>query len=294
MPVYVGVDCGGTSTRLLAKNEHGDTVFEAKSGAANWKSTPRQVLSDHLKQVFCVAPPADSVCVAMAGILSEDDKVQAAELIRSLGIHCPVIVVPDYLAPLALIPDGEVCFISGTGSCMVVQIGSQVYKFGAGGTLLGDSGSGFELGRLTLQTALTMPNGWANAGENLKLLLVEKLGELSQAEYVSAIYTAKSPTAEIAGFARATIADYEAGNPAAKRALDTVVENIFDQLVSLCEYLNADKLVVHLTGSIWKISPLPMELLNKKAVVSRPPIELRLMEREPVEGAVILAKRAIE
>lgn len=55
MGIYVGLDCGGSSSRVLAMDEAGTQLFVGSSGAANILSTPEFRLRRNLENASGVA-----------------------------------------------------------------------------------------------------------------------------------------------------------------------------------------------------------------------------------------------
>src|SRR5687768_11645928 len=137
MSVFVGLDCGGSSSRVLAVDFDGNIVFQGQSGAANLASTPENRLRRNLSHATDGCPHADYVCGCFAGLVSDDLRRRGEDHLKSLFPRAEVRAEPDYTAALYASPPGtDVCVIAGTGSLVCSRGADGILKSGGMGYIL--------------------------------------------------------------------------------------------------------------------------------------------------------------
>jgi glucosamine kinase len=288
MALSLGMDCGGSSTKVLVLDETGQRVFEGSSGPANWLSTPRESLKAHWEEAMVGCPTVDSAVVAMAGVMGDSDRREAAALFREKFGDCRIRVEPDYVAALAACdhPDA-ICVISGTGSLVSSWHSNQVVKSGGGGPSIGDWGSGAYTGkcalaRLILPGAVFEPK--SRLGDAIRATFqCEDLGGAFKMLY-------SSPSqGRILG---------ELGSKIAQAATDG--DEVCDSILSESMAPLADLTIKHMfengfperkykifrAGGFWDASSLVIKYFEIQARIQTHPILL-----SPVEGAARLAQQ---
>jgi len=170
LPLVIGVDAGGSHTRVLVASAAGARVAVASSGAGNPTSRSlaatvqslsaglepalfgldRRVIRYAVLGVAGAAPCLDDVNAAVRGVWG------------ALGLECPFEVVSDLEAAFAAgtpLEDGIV-LVAGTGAAAgEVRHARVVRQIDGHGWLLGDDGSGFWLGRESLRACLADIDG---------------------------------------------------------------------------------------------------------------------------------------
>ncbi|HEY3781275.1 MAG TPA: BadF/BadG/BcrA/BcrD ATPase family protein [Fimbriimonadaceae bacterium] len=290
--IYLGLDCGGSSTRALATDENDEVLFRGNSGAANLTSTPDDLLRNHIKSALRNSPVPSHVCGCFAGLITPDDGERAANILKGIFPNSAIRVEPDYCAALAACPNGtDICVIAGTGSLVCSRPKSNVFKSGGRGYLLGDYGSAFRYGREFLQHHLDSEDI-----QQLAAILNPLFGSTDEALLLSAIYRGGPPAPRLAKLAAQFAQDVTSQEPYAldfllneTQRLSSVVISHAEQHFPLLKETN-----VCLAGGLWKISPIyesELEIRLKELSGGRQ-INIHRIKRAPVMGAVILAKEA--
>jgi N-acetylglucosamine kinase-like BadF-type ATPase len=180
VPLVVGIDAGGTRTRVqLAEARDGGAVLgEGGAGPGNALSTGREALTRHLTEALAaaVAPELRRRVVAVFGGFAGAARDAGQEAGRELARSC----LAGALGALGFAPhrasvsgDLEIAFaaapgtpadglvlIAGTGAVAARMAGHhRVASVDGAGWLLGDAGSGFWLGRETVRAALAALDG---------------------------------------------------------------------------------------------------------------------------------------
>ena len=293
MQTFVGLDCGGTTSRVLAVNECGEAVFRGQSGPANLLSTPSDLIERNLRRACEACPAPTAVCGAFAGLVGPEQRALAEELLRGIFPSAEIRAEPDYAAAHAAAPAGtHVTIIAGTGS-LVCGRGAQgqLIKAGGRGYLLGDEGSGFRFGQAALIHFLRHPAARSTALTNA----VEGLfGALDEATIVGAVYGASAPQPLLARLLPAFAADLDARVAYAESTVAQEASKLAESVTAYVETHLTDLSILRmaLAGGVWRATER-FEQSFREALESRMPgrtIEIGRITRPPVEGAVILAK----
>lgn len=296
MRTFVGLDCGGSSSRVLAVDASGKAIFEGRGGPANLLATPPAVLERSLREATSGCPPPTAVCGAFAGLVGEDERARALGLLERLFPHAALRAEADYAAAHAAAPAGtDVTIVAGTGSLVCgYDRGGNLVKTGGGGYLLGDEGSGFRYGRAALAA-------FVHRFEAPSAVLTDEVGAVfgtrDPAAATAVLYATPSPQALLARLFPAFASDLDGGRAYAEevteqesRALAAVVARHVDRHLS-----HRSALRVALTGGVWKATDRLTAAL-RRALEERLPgrsIEIERTERPPVQGAVELAKEQL-
>jgi glucosamine kinase len=289
----LGLDVGGSKTHaVLSDGQH--VLADVLAGSANPSSVGEAEAGRQLDAVFAQLGPVRpvAVCAGAAGV----DSIEAAERFRRLlderAPAARVGVVHDTELVLAAAGSSTgIAVISGTGS---VAWGrnpqGQVARAGGWGYLLGDEGSGYGVARDAVRHALRL----LDQGREPDLLarrLAAACG-LSRAGLLLDHFYAQPQRrywARHAGLVFALAAD---GDPASVRiveaavaALVTLVGAVGDRIGSRGPVVLAGGLAVHqpaLQGGIR--SRLLVDGYN----------DVRVLDRDPVHGAVALARSLLQ
>ena len=297
--LFLGLDCGGSTTRARVIDDQGQTVFEGRSGPANLASTPPDLLRQHVAEAITDCPTVDAVCGAFAGLLTPDDERRATDLLAGLT-HAPRIAArPDYHATLAACPRGTtLCVIAGTGSLIASKASGDVVKSGGGGPLLGDDGSAFSIARAALRQ---MQIEFLSPGEsNFAHGLATHFGSANLNKAQAAIYAADHPAQLVARFAPLVVKDFLAGSEFAQRAIHDANQHLFELILDHIAFYHGQpaKIKVVLAGGVWEIDDRYTrywsdQLRARLTRVPEPPrtILIKSLTDPPVLGACRIAAK---
>lgn len=167
MPLYLGIDAGGTHTRARLVSDGGDVLGLGQTGAAN---TPAglthalQVMEEAWSQALGEAGIAETEWVAIhAGIGIAG--LNRRGVLDGLKAHPFPFRTTAFASDAAIAnlgahagQDGAIVVI-GTGSMGFARIGGEIVTIGGYGFPVSDEGSGAELGQRAIRRAL-----WARDG----------------------------------------------------------------------------------------------------------------------------------
>jgi N-acetylglucosamine kinase-like BadF-type ATPase len=163
--MYLGIDGGGTMCTLVLTNDNGDVLDKVTGGGVNIHSIGKELAAKNIKTAVnsllssLSADIADvkGLCLGAAGLGRDADKVIWAGILKNIGFTCEPILVTDSEAALCggLGKREGIVVISGTGSICVGYNKAGVFaRAGGWGHIMGDEGSGYDIGRRILRSVV--------------------------------------------------------------------------------------------------------------------------------------------
>lgn len=163
MDYFVGIDGGGTKTVGILANAEGEIVTKVQAGPSNYHvigieqthAVLFEIISKLSTYIENIELQSIPVCIGMAGLGREDDRIVIGKICDEIGINEARILTHD--AHIALVggtgKQAGVIVISGTGSIVygINENGKEV-RAGGWGYLLGDEGSGYDIALTGLQS----------------------------------------------------------------------------------------------------------------------------------------------
>src|SRR6266568_8847155 len=184
---FLGIECGGTKSVACLADQDGNEVRRVVAGPANLKLLSEAQLVRHFRSIGGGLPPPAGIAIGMAGARAKSDlyrirraaakvwpgvpchatndletALAAAETPKRTGaslVPRPTVEVQRTTAPTPIreppssLP--RVLVLSGTGSCCFGKTANgRTAKVGGWGHILGDKGSGFEIGLRALKAVV--------------------------------------------------------------------------------------------------------------------------------------------
>lgn len=211
MPLFMGIDGGGSKLRVVIVDENLNTLTEASSGGVNPGVIGREAAADTIHATIRAALSEgalspDDITAAAAGIAGAAASHSGAWLRDILGAVLPAsLIVPSSDIEIALVgAHGErrgVLVLSGTGSVALGINGrGESAQAGGWGYLLGDEGSGYWIGLEALKTLARQHDATHDYGSSLPALVLDALGLAAPKDIIAWLY-ATPRTREVAGLA---------------------------------------------------------------------------------------------
>ena len=157
-PFFLGVECGGTRTAALLVDAAPQVVREIHAGPANLRLLSDAQLVRHFRGLGLGRFSPASLAIGMAGARTEADRERIRRAAARVWPGVPCLATNDLETALlaAEIPASSgrrpaavvrVLVLSGTGSCCFGRAhDGRTAKLGGWGHILGDKGSGYEIG----------------------------------------------------------------------------------------------------------------------------------------------------
>jgi N-acetylmuramic acid 6-phosphate etherase len=195
-PVFLGIEGGGTRTVALLTDADGRLLKRFESGPANFKLLTEAQFLRRLREVraaFKEFPRPAAVAIGLAGARGEPEwqRIRAAAAKVWPGVPCHA--THDLETALAAASQSaignrqsaitQVLLLSGTGSCFYGRrADGRAARFGGWGHVLGDKGSGYEIGLRALKACVfyfDRDGEWSRLGQRvLRVLQLNEPGEL--------------------------------------------------------------------------------------------------------------------
>jgi N-acetylglucosamine kinase-like BadF-type ATPase len=300
----LGLDGGGTQTRVLLADGSGQAVGAGVSGACNLAAvSPAEALASALAAADAALDQAQksraevvSVCAGVAGVSYTDRRTQFLTGMQSAFPNAQVSVEPDYAVALTGATGGGpgVIVIAGTGSAAYGEnAAGETHRTGAYGYLIDDSGSGYGVGRAALAAALQAADS-TGPQTTLTERILAGLGLMSLSEVVPGIYGGSLSRVMIASLSRSVAEAASDDNDAVARAILLRAGGALAHLAhGVTQSLFAEQSVLFpivQIGGLWNAGDALTDVFTRSlrrfapAAVIMPPLH------SPVEGA---AQRAL-
>ncbi len=297
-PIVLGLDGGGTQTRVLAATSEG-VIGQGVGGVCNIAAIPvaeaLHSAQDAARAALAgVGSPEKvrAVCAGVAGCSFEDRRVEFENGLRALFPHSRVSVVPDYAIALTGATAGlpGVIVISGTGSAAYGENGAgESHKAGAYGYLIDDAGSGYGVGRAALAAVLRASDGTGEA-TRLHARVLGALGITALSEIVPGVYGGDIDRVTIASLSRAVALAATEDEDSVARAILMRAGGALAQLahgVTARLFPNANQsLPLVPIGGLWNVGPVLSDVFVRSVQRFAPLAVIGSPQSSPVEGAV--------
>jgi len=175
---YLGIEGGGTRTVALLVNGSGQTLRRLEKGPANLKLLTEAQLIRQLRSIAAALPRPDALGIGLSGAWAEADFTRIRSAAGRVWPRLPCWATNDLETALNAAADGKgagriarVLMVSGTGSsCYAKNLQGKGIKVGGWGHMLGDKGSGYDIGLRALQAvidAYDQESAWPDLGRRL-------------------------------------------------------------------------------------------------------------------------------
>jgi N-acetylglucosamine kinase len=263
MGLYLGIDGGGSKTIAVIQDEDGRERGRGQGGPCNIAICDDQTLRNSIESAVESALtasglPRDSsfaaVCTGVAGYSVEARRTALREILQALVPAQSYRVEPDYVIAYWGATHGSpgIIVIAGTGAVAYGRNanGDDCREDGLG-YLLGDRGSGFNLGLRTLQHAL---DGIRDGDvDSLSRTVMDHIGAHTQSQIVQWLYGNFS-TKRVAGIAPVVGAFADAGDAAACKLVSEMAMRLRHTVRIIRHRLWLDRNVpVYPIGGLWRI-----------------------------------------
>lgn len=248
--VCIGIDGGGSITTGVALDASGNVLARATAGPTNVRAAGWQVAAVALETVLQtlaadLAPGTSIIGIhaALAGAGRTDDALVVQDYLFGLcrgptmALTCATLarddigVSNDALAVLAAaeLRSGIVA-VAGTGSLVWgCNAAGATARAGGWGYLLGDAGSGYDLGRRALTTVLVEYDR-REPRSVLSANLLEQLGLREPPDLVERVYGSPTARTDVAALAPEILRLMEAGEATAQRLVLQSIRDLADQV----------------------------------------------------------------
>lgn len=297
--VFVGIDAGGTSIRVLAARGTAEPTHEASLPGANPQreglARTAELLATAVQGAIDAFPSSPSgavfVCAGIAGAGRPEEAKELATECRSRldqVADVRVDVVHDGIVALEGAFSGEsgVIIIAGTGSIVLARTHDGEYLRGGGwGYLIGDEGSGYALGAAGVRAVAREMDGGPST--RMTAMLAESDAVDSKESLARLIYRAKTPLQTFAPMVLTAAAEGDAV------ANEILVNQVTALATQLRELVSNQTQISHQVTLVGGLSQNELFRSQLSATIARtlPGWSVVAPLETPVQGALRLARR---
>ena len=302
----IGVDGGGTKTTAVVFAEGKGPVASASAGPANARSVGIERaatnIADAVRGALSAAhfPLGDmaAVSLSLAGFDTELDLPVPQRAMHLLEYDGVVFAENDVVGAWAGATDAKagIVVIAGTGSTALgMNTRGELWRTDGWDYVLGDSGSGYDIGREGIRAAMR-----ALDGRIAPTLLARELGrafDVVDAEDMRRLVDSTNfGKLEIASFAIHVSNAADAGDGPARSILETAAADLAQQATAIIARLNMqqDEFPVATVGSIFNSRQWIAEPFRQRVLQAAPGAHVGKPRNRPEVGAAILGFRRLD
>ncbi|MFB9756795.1 N-acetylglucosamine kinase [Paenibacillus hodogayensis] len=308
MHYVIGIDGGGTKTEALLLAEDGRewrgfTVDSTNPHAITFEMAVRH-METLLDRVFAFPETqtmtCSAICLGLSGVDTVEERARFLSYMEDYRTRHKLTfaIFMNNDAQIALMAtlgdDRGIIVISGTGSIAYgLTEERNKYRVGGWGNLLGDEGSGYDIGIRTLRAAMRSHDG-IERPTMLGAMIVEAYGFQAITDLRTYIYQPHMKKHDIAKFAELCIRADEQGDAVARTIMDQAAKDLSDTAAALIRkdaWFEQCSLVT--TGSIFHYAKRFAETFRQELLLHAPLIRIHPATREPAYGAALLAWRQL-
>ncbi len=294
MSVIVGVDAGGTSTRIVAERD-GNLVGRFDAAAANVRrlgvDEAASIIARGIESALGGALP-DAVMVGAAGAGSAHVSSALRAALQTYLPGARIAVDADaFIALRAGVAEGDgIVLIAGTGSLALAVSGTQRVRAGGHGYVLDDAGSGAAIGAAAVRALLRMYDGRQPASEMLEAL-AQNLHAASIDDVHDAIYGEDDPVRTLAALAPLVIEAASRGDRVATRIVQGAALDLAEMVRTVARRakLDANDAKIVFAGGLLRENSLLSYLIETRIANELPHAHVR-KGLDPADGALALAR----
>ena len=303
--ILIGVDGGGSKTRVVIGDEMGNELARAEGGRSAVRpgraDESAKIIAEVVREALSQAAmegaiePKVLLC-GVAGVGREVERRSLQTALEAEELAEEVVVEPDGM--IALFD----AFADGAGILLVAGTGSIAYgrgpkgntlRCGGWGPNIGDEGSGAWLGRRALAIV-----GAATDGRERETALVGAILTATQSAdaYELIPWAAAADVRTVAGLASVVLATAAAGDARANSLVTLAAEELVTHVRSLAVQLFGDErasISVAVSGGLMRKGSLLRKRVEQRLRSAVPGATLRQEEVIPERGALRAASRRI-
>ncbi len=303
-PLFLGVDGGQSSTLAVICDEEGRLLGSGNGGPSNHIHEPggmerlRSALRDSVLGAWEQAGFSQTVPprFASAGLGMTGSGEYAAETLDQIAACEHKTVVHDSISAHAGALAGApgVIVIAGTGSVALgVDAGGKALRVGGWSHLMGDEGSGYDIGRQALSAAARMEDGRAPVSR-LHAAVLAHFHAQTLWEVHAQIHAPGASRAEIAALARVTAGCAQEGDETARVIFQQAGYQLAELALAALRGLRMEGVPTPVApvGGVFQAGELILAPLRRFLQAGAPLARVVSPLLPPAFGAVILAYAA--
>jgi N-acetylglucosamine kinase-like BadF-type ATPase len=301
MKHYLGIDGGGTKTKLCLINEKKEVIGFYSAGPSSIDTVSEEITRNNIlfpyKELLKIAPKNSEVSAVFAGIggiINEEDEQLVKNLLRklpNLAKNAKINAKNDMYNALycGLLFDEGMTLIIGTGS---VAFGKDSHgnshKCGGWGYKEGDAGSAYNLGKEALQLAIRATDGRISRTPFTQELC-ETIGLESIYDIVPVVNSLWEDRTKVASYAKIVTKYAEKNDKNAIQIIDIAIEQIVLAVNGVLRNLDITNKTLVIVGGLGNSEGYFKEKLHQRIKNLDKDIIITSPKVDPAEGAALMA-----
>lgn len=292
-PEFVcGIDGGGTRTTVVCRTADGGEVGRREFGPLNLNSIGEAAFRESLGEMLGYVNglgTCRALCLGASGITNEKVRMATEGVLASSPF--PYRIMGDYeIAHTGALGGMEgIILISGTGSVCYGRSSDGRSAFTGGwGHLIGDSGSGYGLGRDALIAVSKVFDGYGRKTE-LKDMLAKEMGLDTERKIVSYVYS--SDKSAVAALSPLVDAACRQGDAVAIDIVESNAGALVDIVLAAAVRLGFNACSVALLGGLLEHDTCLKDAFVRSLKEKSPGLDCVAPLHDAAEGAVMEAQR---
>jgi len=298
MKYIIGVDAGGTKTECIIADADGNILSEVTTLGGNpliigiGKSAENilTAINECNKKIKVNYDEVSMAVIGSAGTgRKEDADKMLNELKRTSNIRNIKVTTDANIALEGAFSGSPGCIlIAGTGSIIYGKDErGKLHRVGGFGSIIGDQGGGYSIGRKGLTAVSKELDGRGNK-TLLTELVKEKFNIKNFDGLIAGVYNKKLPVPDAAPL---VIQAAEQDDEAAIKILNDESGELIEHIIAIKKKLKLEKLKLAFSGSLIGNKNYYSNLLRKRIKEELKFVEVTEAENSPAAGAVLLAKK---
>jgi N-acetylglucosamine kinase-like BadF-type ATPase len=294
MNVVAGLDVGGTKVTVRVETIGGERVADGRSATGDWSAVPAGAAASWLMERLRPFLPEGSAIAALGvGAQGCDAPGIAADLQRALESLVPrAVVVNDgqLLVPAAGFDQG-IGIVAGTGAIGVgADAAGNTLLAGGWGFIIGDEGGAAAIVREATRAALAAHD--EGCPDDGLLTALRRAFDVPDAERLARVVNDDPTVGNWAPRASVVFAAADHGSALAAAVIDDAARHL-TTLVSRLIARGAVGGTVVAAGSVIVRQPRLAAAFGAQMAARHPDLGLCILDKEPVAGAIVLARRLL-
>jgi len=302
-PVFLGVEGGASHTVCLLTDADGNILRRVEVGPCNILLLSDRQFITRLRQIrraLAGAPRPDSICLGLAGAHGEEEFERIRRCAQKVWPGIPLKPTHDLetalsscesIRPAKRPAPTRVLVLSGTGSCFLGKTpDGRCSRFGGWGHVIGDKGSGYEIGLRALKACafyFDRDGRWTCLGQRV----LRALNMNSPRELIP--WSPHASKSEIAALAREVFEARRERDPIARDILDGAASSLAKDAISCARKLVPKGTPVQFVfaGSVLRRQPGFARQVAREIKSRWPEARTTTLKGDSAWGAVVLAVR---
>ena len=287
---------------MAYEESSGSAIVQKEFGPANIRLLTERQLISHFRRIATQFPVPVGVGIGMAGARTAGDRERISKAARVVWPQARCHATNDLETALAAAgrqvgeegPQTRVLVLSGTGSCCFGRsTDGRSAKIGGWGHILGDKGSGHEIGLRGLKAVVyyfDRDGSWTALGRRILTAL-----QLNEPNDLIGWVQSASKT-EVAGLAVEVFAAAKGGDRIARDILHGAADTLASDALACASKLAGRREEVQfvLSGSVLLKQPAFARRIRKAIREGRPPAKVVPLTTPGVLGALYLARQLVK